>query len=160
MPSQTALSEAVARNLFKLMAYKDEYEVARLYSDGAFRKQVAATFEAEGSEGKPLRYEFHLAPPLLARRDPNTGLPRKASFGPWMMSAFGVLAKLNELMMDIVGDQINLLELLNYGTVFTFAVVVGVLNMIVGTAFGAVGALIYNLLVRVLGGFQLGFTSN
>ena len=43
---------------------------------------------------------------------------------------------------------------------FTFAVVVGVLNMIVGTAFGAVGALIYNLLVRVLGGFQLGFTSN
>lgn len=72
----------------------------------------------------------------------------------------GVLAKLNELMMDIVGDQINLLELLNYGTVFTFAVVVGVLNMIVGTAAGAVGALIYNLLVRVLGGFQLGFTSN
>ena len=72
----------------------------------------------------------------------------------------GVLAKLNELMMDIVGDQINLLELLNYGTVFTFAVVVGVLNMIVGTAFGAVGALIYNLLVHVLGGFQLGFTSN
>lgn len=72
----------------------------------------------------------------------------------------GVLAKLNELMMDIVGDQVNLLELLNYGTVFTFAVVVGVLNMIVGTAFGAVGALIYNLLVRVLGGFQLGFTSN
>ena len=72
----------------------------------------------------------------------------------------GVLAKLNELMMDIVGDQINLLELLNYGTVFTFAVVVGVLNMIVGTAFGAVGALIYNLLVRVLGGFQRGFTSN
>ena len=72
----------------------------------------------------------------------------------------GVLAKLNELMMDIVGDQINLLELLNYGTVVTFAVVGGVLNMIVGTAFGAVGALIYNLLVRVLGGFQLGFTSN
>ena len=72
----------------------------------------------------------------------------------------GVLAKLNELMMDNVGDQIYLLELLNYGTVFTFAVVVGVLNMIVGTAFGAVGALIYNLLVRVLGGFQLGFTSN
>ena len=72
----------------------------------------------------------------------------------------GVLAKLNELTMDIVGDQVNLLELLNYGTVFTFAVVVGVLNLIVGTAFGAVGALIYNLLVRVLGGFQLGFTSN
>ena len=72
----------------------------------------------------------------------------------------GVLVKLNELFMDIVGDQGNLLEFFSYGTVFTFAVVVGVLNLIVGTAFGAVGALIYNLLVRMLGGFQLGFTSN
>lgn len=72
----------------------------------------------------------------------------------------GVLAKLNELVMDIVGDQVSLLELFSYGTVFTFAVVVGVLNIIVGTAFGAIGALIYNLLVRALGGFQLGFTSN
>ncbi|MGO4173028.1 indolepyruvate ferredoxin oxidoreductase family protein [Bosea sp. TAF32] len=96
-PGQTTLSEAVARNLFKLMAFKDEYEVARLYSDGAFRKQVAATFEAEGNHGKPLRYEFHLAPPLLARRDPNTGLPRKMSFGPWMMGAFSVLAKFRRL---------------------------------------------------------------
>ena len=106
MPGQTALSEAVARNLFKLMAYKDEYEVARLYSDGAFRKQVAATFEAEAGDGKPLRYEFHLAPPLLARRDPNTGLPRKMSFGPWMMGAFSVLAKLKGLRgtaFDIFG---------------------------------------------------------
>ena len=97
MPGQTALSEAVARNLFKLMAYKDEYEVARLYSDGAFRKQLAATFEANGSGGKPLRFEFHLAPPLLARRDPNTGLPRKMSFGPWMMAAFTLLARLKGL---------------------------------------------------------------
>jgi indolepyruvate ferredoxin oxidoreductase len=97
MPGQTAPSEAVARNLFKLMAYKDEYEVARLYSDGAFRKQLAATFEANGSSGKPLRFEFHLAPPLLARRDPNTGLPRKISFGPWMMTAFALLAKLKGL---------------------------------------------------------------
>ena len=97
MPGQTMLSEAVARNLFKLMAYKDEYEVARLYSNGAFRKQVTATFEAEASDGKPLRYEFHLAPPLLARRDPNTGLPRKMSFGPWMMGAFSMLAKLKGL---------------------------------------------------------------
>lgn len=72
----------------------------------------------------------------------------------------GVLAKLNELVMDIVGDQMSLLEIFSYGTVFTFAVIVGILNIIVGTAFGAVGALIYNLLVRMLGGFQLGFTSN
>ncbi|MCO5090078.1 indolepyruvate ferredoxin oxidoreductase family protein [Bosea sp. (in: a-proteobacteria)] len=94
VPGSAALSEAVARNLFKLMAYKDEYEVARLYSDGTFRRQLAATFEAEGQK---LRYEFHLAPPLLARRDPASGLPRKISFGPWMMGAFTVLAKLKGL---------------------------------------------------------------
>ncbi len=97
MPGRSALSEAVARNLFKLMAYKDEYEVARLYSDGAFRRQLAATFEAESKSGKPLRFEFHLAPPLLARRDPITGVPRKLSFGPWMMTAFTLLAKLKGL---------------------------------------------------------------
>src|SRR6185295_3223507 len=87
-----SLAEAVARYLFKLMAYKDEYEVARLYSDGAFKKQVAAAF---GSEG--LRFEFHLAPPLLARINPATGEPKKISFGPWMMTAFGVLARLKFL---------------------------------------------------------------
>jgi indolepyruvate ferredoxin oxidoreductase len=83
-----SLAEAVARYLFKLMAYKDEYEVARLYTDGAFRKQVAAEF---GNEG--LRFEFHLAPPLLARKNPVTGEPKKISFGPWMMGAFALLAK-------------------------------------------------------------------
>lgn len=106
LPGQSALSENVARYLFKLMAYKDEYEVARLYADGAFQKQVAATFETDSASGKPLRYEFHLAPPLLAKRDPHTGLPRKISFGPWMMSAFGLLAKLKGLRgtaFDIFG---------------------------------------------------------
>ncbi len=87
-PAGTALTEAVARNLFKLMAYKDEYEVARLYTDGHFARQVAATFEPG-----PLRYEFHLAPPLLAKTDPTTGAPRKMTFGPWMMEAFRWLAK-------------------------------------------------------------------
>jgi indolepyruvate ferredoxin oxidoreductase len=99
--NSTALTEAVARNLFKLMAYKDEYEVARLYTDGNFAKQVAATFE-----GKNLRYEIHLAPPLLARKDPATGVPRKMSFGPWMMKAFGLLAPLKRLRgtpLDIFG---------------------------------------------------------
>ncbi len=72
----------------------------------------------------------------------------------------GVLAKLNELFQDFTSDQVSILELLSFGTVTTFAVIVGILNVIVGTAFGAVSALIYNLLVRVLGGFQLGFTSN
>ncbi len=86
-PGRTELSEAVARNLFKLMAYKDEYEVARLYTDGSFMKQVAATFA-----GDNLRFEFHLAPPLLARRDKTTGLPRKMSFGPWLMPLFRALA--------------------------------------------------------------------
>ena len=96
----------MARYLFKLMAYKDEYEVARLYADGAFQKQVAATFEPTSASGEKLRYEFHLAPPLLAKRDPDTGVPRKISFGPWMMSAFGLLAKLKGLRgtaFDIFG---------------------------------------------------------
>jgi indolepyruvate ferredoxin oxidoreductase len=87
-PGQTALADTVARYLFKLMAYKDEYEVARLYTDGSFLNQVASSFE-----GDKLRFEFHLAPPLLARRDKTTGLPRKMSFGPWLLSAFRVLAK-------------------------------------------------------------------
>jgi len=91
-PGCTGLTEAVARNLFKLMAYKDEYEVARLYTDGTFVKQVETAFEP-GS----LRYEFHLAPPLLARVDKTTGEPRKMSFGPWMMRVFGLLAKLKGL---------------------------------------------------------------
>jgi len=93
IPSGTALTEAVARNLFKLMAYKDEYEVARLYTDGSFARQVEASFEGEA----PLRYEFHLAPPLFARRDPVTGVPRKMSFGPWMMRVFGALARFKVL---------------------------------------------------------------
>ncbi|HTS39008.1 MAG TPA: indolepyruvate ferredoxin oxidoreductase family protein [Xanthobacteraceae bacterium] len=86
-PGKCGLAEAVARYLFKLMAYKDEYEVARLYTDGAFAKQVKAAFDGD------LRLEFHLAPPLLARRDKETGLPRKMTFGPWVMRAFGLLAK-------------------------------------------------------------------
>ena len=87
-PGQCGLAEAVARYLFKLMAYKDEYEVARLYTDGNFLKQVANELG-----GDNLRFEFHLAPPLLARPDPATGEPRKISFGPWMMSAFKLLAR-------------------------------------------------------------------
>ena len=89
---RSGLAEAVARNLFKLMAYKDEYEVARLYTDGNFLRQIASTFEP-GS----LRFEFHLAPPLLARIDKVTGEPKKRSFGPWMMRVFGGLAKFKAL---------------------------------------------------------------
>ncbi|KTS37347.1 indolepyruvate ferredoxin oxidoreductase [Methylobacterium indicum] len=92
VPGQSALTDAAARSLFRLMAYKDEYEVARLYTDGSFQAQVQRTFEGEN-----LRYEFHLAPPLLARRDPATGRPRKMTFGPWMMTAFGMLARMKAL---------------------------------------------------------------
>jgi indolepyruvate ferredoxin oxidoreductase len=91
-PGKTGLAEAVARYLFKLMAYKDEYEVARLYTDGSFLAQVRNEVDGEN-----LQLEFHLAPPLLARRDPETGKPRKMAFGPWMLSAFRLLAKLKFL---------------------------------------------------------------
>ncbi|MGO4388200.1 indolepyruvate ferredoxin oxidoreductase family protein [Microvirga sp. 2YAF29] len=101
VPGSTALTDAVARSLFKLMAYKDEYEVARLYTDGHFERQVASAFEGEN-----LRFEFHLAPPLLARKDPATGVPKKMSFGPWMMKAFRVLAKFKSVRgtpLDVFG---------------------------------------------------------
>lgn len=84
---QPVLTEAVAFNYFKLLAYKDEYEVARLYSNGEFTRQLQAQFEGD------YRLEFHLAPSWLARRDPNSGAPRKRSFGPWMLKAFEVLAR-------------------------------------------------------------------
>jgi indolepyruvate ferredoxin oxidoreductase len=84
----TALTQAVARYLFKLMAYKDEYEVARLYTDGRFAEALAKAFKGEA------KLTFHLAPPLLAERDPVTGHLRKRAFGPWMMSAFKLLARL------------------------------------------------------------------
>ena len=96
----TALTEAVARNYSKLIAYKDEYEVARLYASKQFRESLTAQFE------KPERLEFHLAPPLLAKRDPRTGHLQKRSYGPWMMGAFRVLAKarfLRGTRLDVFG---------------------------------------------------------
>jgi indolepyruvate ferredoxin oxidoreductase len=93
------LTEAVAKYLFKLMAYKDEYEVARLYTDGKFKQKVADMFEGDYS------IHFHLAPPLLAKRDSNGHLI-KQQFGPWMMKAFGLLAKMKSLRgsaLDIFG---------------------------------------------------------
>ncbi|MFG1397573.1 indolepyruvate ferredoxin oxidoreductase family protein [Roseixanthobacter pseudopolyaromaticivorans] len=90
-PGRSGLAEAVARNLYKLMAYKDEYEVARLFADGEFLRQVTAAFEGD------LKFEFHLAPPLLARAHGPNGEPRKMRFGPWMMRGFSLLAKLKGL---------------------------------------------------------------
>ncbi len=83
-------AEAVARSYYKLLAYKDEYEVGRLYSDGRFK----AAFDAQFSGGK-LRVQ--LAPPFLGGIDPATGRPKKRSFGPWIFSVFGVLARLKGL---------------------------------------------------------------
>ena len=88
---QRELSEAVARNAFKLMAYKDEYEVARLYTDGDFARRIADTFEGD------FKLKFHLAPPVMKGEPLPNGRPRKREFGPWMMPAFRVLAKLKRL---------------------------------------------------------------
>lgn len=82
-----ALSRAVARYYFKLLAYKDEYEVARLYSEPSFRQQLEAQFEGD------YRLHFHLAPSWLAKPDARTGAPIKREFGPWVLKAFGVLAR-------------------------------------------------------------------
>jgi len=87
---QQRLSEAVARYLYKLMAYKDEYEVARLHADPAFRAKIDAMFEGD------VKVKVHLAPPLLARRDANGHLVKR-EYGPWIVKAFGLLAKLKGL---------------------------------------------------------------
>ncbi len=86
-PGRSGLAEAVARSYYKLLAYKDEYEVARLYTSPAFEKALGEQFESRR------KLEFHLAPPLLARRDKDTGEPRKMRFGAWMLPVFRVLAK-------------------------------------------------------------------
>jgi indolepyruvate ferredoxin oxidoreductase len=94
------LTEAVAQGYFKLLAYKDEYEVARLYSNGDFEQTLATQFEGD------YRLRFHLAPPLLARRDPQSGKPLKREFGAWVMPLFRFLARLKTLRgssLDIFG---------------------------------------------------------
>jgi len=87
-PGSSAIAEIVARQLYKLMAYKDEYEVARLYSDGSFRRKIAETFEGD------YRLQFNLAPPIFQREFDEHGRPRKPVFGAWMMLAFRALASL------------------------------------------------------------------
>jgi indolepyruvate ferredoxin oxidoreductase len=91
VPGTTALAEAVARYDFKLRAIKDEYEVARLYAQTDFLARVDAQFEGD------YKLTFHLAPPLTNKPDPHTGRVKKSQYGPWMMKAFRVLAKLKGL---------------------------------------------------------------
>jgi indolepyruvate ferredoxin oxidoreductase len=98
-PGSTDLSEAVARYAFKLMAYKDEYEVARLYTSGDFQKRVAQQFEGD------YKLKFNLAPPLLSKKNADGQLIKK-EYGPWVFTAFKVIAKLRFLRgtaFDIFG---------------------------------------------------------
>ena len=90
-PNGEALVREVAVNAYKLMAYKDEYEVARLYAEPAFREAVGAQFS--GTK----RLSVWLAPPILSRIDPRTGRPAKRKFGPWVFTAFSALARLKRL---------------------------------------------------------------
>ncbi|NIB43615.1 indolepyruvate ferredoxin oxidoreductase family protein [Pseudomaricurvus alkylphenolicus] len=90
-PGSETLSRAVARFAFKLMAYKDEYEVARLYSDGRFQQQLKEAFTGD------YQLTYHLSPPLLAAKDKQSGRPRKLRFGPWMGAAFKLLTKFKGL---------------------------------------------------------------
>ncbi|MEM6666947.1 MAG: DUF6537 domain-containing protein, partial [Pseudomonadota bacterium] len=103
-PGKTEFTDAVAKYLFKLMAIKDEYEVARLYTDGGFQKQLERQFAGD------YRLEFHLAPPIMAKRDPETGHLKKKTYGPGMMRTFAMLAKLRGLRgtpLDIFGYSVE-----------------------------------------------------
>ena len=91
VPGSTKLTEAVARYYAKLLAYKDEYEVARLHADTGFRKKIEQMFEGD------YRVVYHLAPPLLAKKDSLTGEPRKMRFGGWMLPMFKILKTLKFL---------------------------------------------------------------
>lgn len=98
--NSTLLSETVAKYLHKLMAYKDEYEVARLYTDGEFMDKLKSEF------GGKYKLEFNLAPPIMPGKDPATGRPKKRQFGPWMLSAFRLLSKMKGLRgtpLDVFG---------------------------------------------------------
>jgi indolepyruvate ferredoxin oxidoreductase len=102
MPGITELAEAVARYYFKLLAIKDEYEVARLYAETDFEERVAAAFEGD------YKLTFNLAPPIFNKPDPVTGVPKKTVYGPWMMKAFRLLAKMRKYRgtaLDIFGGS-------------------------------------------------------
>ena len=89
-PGGDALVQTAAAQLYRLMSYKDEYEVARLFAQPAFRKRLEETFEGD------YRLRFHLAPPLWSKPGPD-GRPEKKTFGPWMERAFSLLARLRWL---------------------------------------------------------------
>ena len=99
-PGATDLTDAVARYYFKLLAIKDEYEVARLYTETDFIDRIASQFEGDYT------LRFHLAPPTLNKADAKTGEAKKSTYGPWMLPAFRVLAKLRRFRggaLDVFG---------------------------------------------------------
>ena len=99
-PDADRLTDAVARSMFKLMSYKDEYEVARLHMQTGFLETLQREFEGD------FKVNYHLAPPLLHRGMDSRGRPRKSQFGPWMQTAFLLLARLKGLrgtMLDPFG---------------------------------------------------------
>ncbi|MGI9404991.1 MAG: DUF6537 domain-containing protein, partial [Hyphomicrobiaceae bacterium] len=91
IPGNTRLTETVAKNYAKLLSYKDEYEVARLFTDGTFEAALKEQFEGDYT------LEFHLAPPVFNARNEDTGHLEKRRFGPWMMRAFRILARFSHL---------------------------------------------------------------
>ena len=93
-------SNSVAMNYFKLMSYKDEYEVARLYSNNEFINKINATFEGN------FKINFHLAPPIFYKKDKVTGNPLKMNFGSWTLNLFKIISKFRFLRgtyFDIFG---------------------------------------------------------
>jgi indolepyruvate ferredoxin oxidoreductase len=96
------LPRAVAINYAKLLAYKDEYEVARLYTDGRFERQLRDQFDGD------FKISFNLAPPMLGGTRDVSGRPRKRAFGAWMMGVFRLLARMRFLrgtILDIFGHS-------------------------------------------------------
>jgi indolepyruvate ferredoxin oxidoreductase len=85
------LTQSVAKGLYKLMAYKDEYEVARLLTSEKFQSDLSGEFEGQ------YKLQYNLAPPLLARKDPVTGEPKKMTFGGWIRPGLKLLARLKSL---------------------------------------------------------------
>jgi indolepyruvate ferredoxin oxidoreductase len=100
VPGSTAVAQAVAISLSKLMSYKDEYEVARLYSNGDFERRLKQQFAGDYT------LKVHLSPPIFNPHDKLTGKPRKIAFGPWMLKAFRLLSRLKRLRgtrLDVFG---------------------------------------------------------
>lgn len=101
---RSELTQGVAKYYFKLLAIKDEYEVARLHVESGFLDRVSQQFEGD------YKLVFNLAPPLFAKRDPHTGLPKKSEFGPWIVPVFRLLAKLRGLRgtaLDVFGYSVE-----------------------------------------------------